>query len=805
MNKITKLLSVFVIAGAIGTGIAGVAGCKTTDDGHKHQYSYEQIAGNSEKHNKTCTAEGHKGDVTTQEKHHFEGDKCKECDYPAPEIADTVSVKLKCDISAVKAGRTIDLVALVAGPAGTSQKVTWTIDYGDDVVQIVDGTKLKGLKFGDFAIKATPEADASKAAIFDGHVVNVSKYDELSASDDCVVDSANLLKTDAATLPAPTVGTAGVYDYDGSSNAKIESGVASATGGIYVDFGTTKDVIEGNVVLNIDKESGTGYTLFRLATTGAKEIFGIKTNGKYRWNGGGTETSFTGNNYQKGVDYEVTFKYNKVTNHLSVYLGTDQSVTVYDGTAGFTGEVTGFSIHTKTNSADNLILLKKVAITTYNLAGEDYVDVIKDAVKTINADAVALKDNDKGWAATGTESALSAAKTAADTALVSTATKEVADGALATYKTAVLSALSNEYLEQLKVAYPAANYNTGAGSAYDTAIAAAKTAFDAVTEVSEFKTVYTAQDTEMKKVPDKAAETQEAVVLELYVNDNGTETKIGTVNKNMDGAELRVGGTVKLVDLKTSCTTAAGKCVGKIYTNAERTTELVVKKLAELQEPAGEGEEAKPEDTTLVYVAAAGTDGVLKLYVTLGDEVSTSIDAALEKGLYLADSSDKIAASDTKFSGTGTLEIGNGITGVFEANKARVKAAALGGYTAGYDIGGKSKATAQYVKIELTQACTITIKFASGKSGLAHSLAICKAPKDISAINDATATADTALGLGVLAYAKSTDTDNLATVTYSFVPEAGVETTTLYLCGSDSILIYDIIIGYEGAAPSGNS
>lgn len=803
MNKLTKLLSVFVIAGAIGTGIAGVAGCKTTSDGHKHEYTYEQIAGNAEKHNKTCTAEGHKGDVTTEEKHHFEGDKCKECEYPAPEIADTVSVKLKCDISAVKAGRTIDLIAVVAGPAGTSQKITWTIDYGDDVVQIVDGSKLKALKFGDFAIKATPEADATKAAIFDGHVVKVSKYDELSASDDCVVDSEKLLKTDAATLPEPAVGTAGVYDYDGSSNAKIESGVASATGGIYVDFGTTKDVIEGNVVLNIDKEGGTGYTLFRLATTGAKEIFGIKTNGKYRWNGGGTETNFTGNNYTKGSDYEVTFKYNKVTNQLTVNLGTDQSVVVYDGTAGFTGDVTGFSIHTKANSADNLILLKKVAIATYDLAGADYVNVIKEAVTSLNADAVALKDKDKGWTATGTESALSAAKTAADTALVSTATKEVADGALATYKTAVLSALSNEYLEQLKAAYPAANYNTGAGSAYDTAIAAAKTALDAVTEVSGFKAVYTAQDTEMKKVPDKTAETQEAVVLELYVNDNGTETKIGTVNKNIDGGELRVGNTVKLVDLKTACTTAAGKCVGKIYTNAERTTELVVKKMAELQEPAGEGEEAKPEDTTLVYVAAAGTDGVIKLYVTLGDEVSTSIDAALTAGMTLSGSADKITeASDTKFSAAGTLEIGNGITGVFEANKARVKAAALGGYTAGYDIGGKSKASAQHVKIELTQACTITIKFASGKSGAAHSLAICKDPKDIAAINDETATADTALGLGVLAYAKSTNTDDLATVTYAFAPEAGAETTTLYLCGSDSILIYDIIIGYEGAAPT---
>ena len=83
MNKLTKLLSVFVIAGAIGTGVAGVAGCTAKDSGHKHNYEYTQISGNSEKHNVHCTNDGHEGG-DTQENHTWSGDECSKCGYAKP-------------------------------------------------------------------------------------------------------------------------------------------------------------------------------------------------------------------------------------------------------------------------------------------------------------------------------------------------------------------------------------------------------------------------------------------------------------------------------------------------------------------------------------------------------------------------------------------------------------------------------------------------------------------------------------------------------------------------------------------------
>lgn len=83
MNKLTKLLSVFVIAGAIGTGVAGAVGCANNDSGHKHDWEYTQITGNAEEHTKHCKADGHTGADTT-ESHDWSGDECSKCHYPKP-------------------------------------------------------------------------------------------------------------------------------------------------------------------------------------------------------------------------------------------------------------------------------------------------------------------------------------------------------------------------------------------------------------------------------------------------------------------------------------------------------------------------------------------------------------------------------------------------------------------------------------------------------------------------------------------------------------------------------------------------
>ena len=86
MNKFTKLLSVFVIAGAIGTGIAGVAGCVEKKPADKHDYQYTQIKGDAEKHNVSC--KNHEGEEKT-ESHSWSGNECSKCHYVKSEPGDS--------------------------------------------------------------------------------------------------------------------------------------------------------------------------------------------------------------------------------------------------------------------------------------------------------------------------------------------------------------------------------------------------------------------------------------------------------------------------------------------------------------------------------------------------------------------------------------------------------------------------------------------------------------------------------------------------------------------------------------------
>ena len=78
MNKLTKVLSVFIIAGVIGTGAAGIAGCKK-DNGtnHTHSYSYTDNADGT--HNGTCGCG--KAPITNEAHVDADGNKvCDKCD-----------------------------------------------------------------------------------------------------------------------------------------------------------------------------------------------------------------------------------------------------------------------------------------------------------------------------------------------------------------------------------------------------------------------------------------------------------------------------------------------------------------------------------------------------------------------------------------------------------------------------------------------------------------------------------------------------------------------------------------------------
>ncbi|MDE6558060.1 MAG: hypothetical protein K2K39_03025 [Clostridia bacterium] len=612
MNKLPKLLSVFAISVAVGTGIAGVAGCnkggggKTVNkEAHECSIEYSQINGNQEKHKVHCKNDGHIGG-DTEEAHTWQGDVCKNCGYTKTVISTEVEVKVTvtCKTS-FKVGETINLTAKVEGGEGVSQKVTWQIEYGDDVVQLVDGNKLKGLKDGEFGLTVIPEADTTKAVVINGRVLKLTKYDELAVSENKIID--NGIMADAATLPAPVVGTLGIYDYDGTGGAKTENGVASASKGLYVDFGATKEIIEGNIVLNIDK-SEPDFTFFSITAPGLsapQELFGITTNSEYCWNGSGDgKVEFGRFTYEQKSDVEINFKYNKVTNALKVSLGEDARVTVYDGVAEFTDTVSGISVHTKCTSADDLVTIKSVAIVTYDLNATEYA-----AAKRADLDAIATEVQavmGAGWTSADTENNLSSALTAANTAFGATdVTRTAVDTALSEYKSGVLAALKAEYKARLAAAYPAANYAKDPAE-YDEKISAANGALDKVTEIGGFAAVFEEHCEILDNVLTDEEKKPAVVNITLKLDNDAGET-VGSI------AEAESGTAISLADLLTALTANTHLKRVTVYEDAAHNNVI-----AESYTPsAAEGVEI---DTATLFVVLEDLDNTGTFIYNVTDE-----------------------------------------------------------------------------------------------------------------------------------------------------------------------------------------
>ena len=163
MNKLTKLLSVFIIAGALGAGIAGVAGCKknggsgggggeTVTHTESHKLKHEEKAGTG-KHTTTCTVEG--CDYVPTENDHVWGDDnvCDDCG------AVKIAVQ-KIEISGaeeVAVGEKITLTATVT-PSDATESVVWSIKAGAEFAQIDPATgELTGIKEGLVTVQAAAD------------------------------------------------------------------------------------------------------------------------------------------------------------------------------------------------------------------------------------------------------------------------------------------------------------------------------------------------------------------------------------------------------------------------------------------------------------------------------------------------------------------------------------------------------------------------------------------------------------------------------------------------------------------------
>lgn len=172
MNKITKLLSIFLLTGAIGTGIAGVAGCKKTEE-HKHEDHLVYVNDGTTHHRECEEHPDYKVDEGTAHTYDQEnGTKCVcGADKPAttnPDDEDKPSVKddtVQINGSAIgTVGTDVQLTATVTGAAGVAQTVTWSVVSGTATVS--ESGLVSATAAGEVKIKATSTADTTKSAEF---------------------------------------------------------------------------------------------------------------------------------------------------------------------------------------------------------------------------------------------------------------------------------------------------------------------------------------------------------------------------------------------------------------------------------------------------------------------------------------------------------------------------------------------------------------------------------------------------------------------------------------------------------------
>lgn len=164
MNKWTKLLSVFVIAGAIGAGVAGVAGCKkkpSGNDGCDHNYSW--VDNGDGTHDEKC---GNCNDVRVDDEAHDWGEdgKCKKCPAvkPAEETVAVTGVSLSLEKYSLVVEKSVTLSAIITPAKATNQNVKWK-SSDDTVATVSDKGVVTAKKEGSATITVTTD-DGAKTA-----------------------------------------------------------------------------------------------------------------------------------------------------------------------------------------------------------------------------------------------------------------------------------------------------------------------------------------------------------------------------------------------------------------------------------------------------------------------------------------------------------------------------------------------------------------------------------------------------------------------------------------------------------------
>ena len=227
-KKLTKVLSVFLLAGAIGAGVAGATGCV-----HSHTFGKDLEAKDGSQHGYHATC-GH--DVWKDLEDHVDVDENGKCDGcgvdltekkpdpdPDPDPDDDKSpvknFRIFCTNGyEVEIGKTLQFSYELTVEDGADEGVIWS-SQSSDVASIDENGLVMGVSEGLISIKGTPVADESKYMTINVRVVASTEGPAVGQKDEDGYTTVYRSDYRAATVQQGTSSyptEAGVY---GASNA----------------------------------------------------------------------------------------------------------------------------------------------------------------------------------------------------------------------------------------------------------------------------------------------------------------------------------------------------------------------------------------------------------------------------------------------------------------------------------------------------------------------------------------------------------------------------------------------------------
>lgn len=756
MNKLTKLLSVFVIAGAIGTGILGVAGCKKGGgEAHTHSYTYTNKGAT---HDGAC--ECGKDPIIGQAHSWGTDGKCTAngCDAVKPAETNVTGVTITApEKTTIYVGDKITLTATVQAKEGTtvSQEVTWAIVSGGSYATINAATgELTATGLGSVYVVATSvdgEVDSSALTI---KIEERNLYAELVADTENNVigeDFEDATKYENGKLPEykgynDSTMTTGLYsggsiedgtaastafatNYVGIANGKAEH-IAPAEKSTNLSFiadlkGEVKDYIEGYVELTPKTQGGVWLVLSFIGTSGASTEVGeafsicmVDNNGTMGYRIGGktgtvvsTDVSWSTNDM-----YKVHYKLDMITGLLTVDM-TPNGGSMVNFCTDLQTEITSLRAIASATSNGGLrqLAIDNFAVNSKTATLAEAQSSLKAKIDGYVAKATTATDDGEytlTLTGTGVTEAINVVKTAIDGAADVAAAKAAC----------VTTSIDTAILEQAKTsakgiltAYRSDESFTHEGSNKDAMEKAKADGEAAITSASAVDGVRTALKNAIdvaKEVLNDADDSAAKVNITLKLGNDSGEAVGTIVNAVADKA-------IPLADLIAAVTSDKYLKSVKIYED-----------------------EAHNNEITTGYtptVAAGQTSGTATLYVVLVDVDNTGITTVTVENktpTIAGNNKDHITLTQTTEFNSADFKFGSDVGGVKQNVTITVKAKAgqkialsLTGYTGstnsavGLDVAATNATTTDKTTIEFSAASkngseeTGTIKYAVTATG----------------------------------------------------------------------------------------